>query len=85
MAHLFGGMLVQLYRRRGLVVRSSQLLEALEELPDEIKDTDLLAKFPNMCKAWPKPHLPFVRKEQLGHPDGSLLLPGLFSIFSKLL
>lgn len=58
-------MLVQLYRRR-VWVRSGQLLEALPELPDEIKEADLLAmppaplslgsraeeKFPNMCKAW---------------------------------
>lgn len=42
-------MLLQLYRRR-VWVRSAQLLEALPNMPDEIKEDDLLATFPNMCK-----------------------------------
>ncbi|CAK8985407.1 [F-actin]-monooxygenase MICAL2 (Molecule interacting with CasL protein 2) (MICAL-2) (mMical2) [Durusdinium trenchii] len=42
-------MLLQLYRRR-VWVRSTNLLEALPEMPDEIKEDDLLARFPKMCK-----------------------------------
>jgi len=42
-------MLLQLYRHR-VWVNSTQLLQALPDMPDEIKEADLLATFPNICK-----------------------------------